>query len=298
MKPLKINKDLLDYYGVDGPPPETPIQDMIQVIAMRTSMALGGAVATKPNRAKDQHLSSLWKIDPISPALSAKYLADAFDYGTPKDGSVFWSSVDKNKVVTEVRKMNKAAGKIKFGSLESTTDARFVDGAFKYEAGVNKDFWKLASAKYGEGALGHVTVFQVFGLKEDTIFWKDEFPEVLNGMNKKLSVGVTPDVCDITIAVINPVNWPSLKVKLYTNADICRIPIVVSKNLGKDKNGWDIRPTKREEVKMTKTVGSGKIPITVRNYWEQKGTVLHSAAAREVESNPRSVVYDSFLPFM
>lgn len=278
---LKIHPDLLNYYGKDGPPPTTPLLDQIRLLAMRGTMARAGATR------KGETGPTQYAIDPIKPGEAAKYLAAAFDYGTPKDGSVFWSGVDQGKLVKQVNQWNASPGSQgKFGQLEATTDARFLNGAFDYDPskpGANEEFWKLASQKYGGGALGHVTAVQVFGLKEETIFWKDELPEILHGMRDKLKSGLTPDVVCLTIVVIEPVGEAG-KVVMYTNLDIAKAPVYVPKP--------GIRyPGKREECTRVRLVGHAFFPIEVRTYWAGLGSIGPSEAARRIAANPSAVRY-------
>lgn len=275
---LKIHPDLIAYYGKDGPPPSTPIQDQIRLLAMRGTMARAGGIRSNGEK------PTLYAIDPIDAKAAAKYLSDAFDYGTPKDGSVFWSGVDANKLVKQVNKWNGApGGKNKFGQLEATTDARFVNGAFKYVDGVTKDFWAKASEKYGHGALGHVTAAQVFGLKEQTIFWQTELPAILAGMKEKLNQGLTPDVVDLTIVVIHPVG-ERLNAICYTNLDIAKAPVYVP------KPGLQYA-TKREDCVKLRVVGHAFFPVEVRKYWAGRGSVPPSVAAQKIAANPSSVMY-------
>jgi hypothetical protein len=275
---LKIHPDLLSFYGKDGPPPSTPIQDQIRLLAMRGTMARAGGMRSSED--KPTH----YAIDPIDPSTAAKYLADAFEYGTPKDGSVFWSGVDANKLVQQVNQWNSApAAKGKFGQLEATTDARFLNGAFKYVDGVTKDFWGKASQKYGHGALGHVTAVQVFGLKEETIFWKTELPAILAGMKAKLKDGLSPDVVDLTIVVIEPVG-EHLKAICYTNLDIAKAPVYVPKP-GLRFAG------KREDCVKVRLVGHAFFPLEVRLYWAGRGPVKPSAAALKMAANPTAIMY-------
>lgn len=278
---LKIHPDLLNYYGKDGPPPETPILDQIRLLAMRGTMARAGATrkgATSPTQ---------YAIDPIKSDDAAKYLTAAFEYGTPKDGSIFWSGVDSSKLVKKVDQWNESPGsKGKFGQLEATTDARFLNGAFNYDPskpGANEEFWKLASQKYGAGALGHVTAVQVFGLKEETIFWKDELPEILNGMKEKLKSGLTPDVVSLTIVVIEPVG-EVYKVQMYTNLEIGRAPVYAPKPGIK-------YPSKREDCVKVRSVGHAFFPIEVRTYWAGLGSIGPSEAAKKIAMNPSAVRY-------
>lgn len=275
---VKLHPDLIAFYGEGGPPPSTPIQDEIRLLAMRGTMARAGGVRSSGEQ------PTLYAIDPIDAGAAAKYLADAFDYGTPKDGSVFWSGVDANKLVNKVNQWNSTPGsKDKFGQLEATTDARFLNGAFKYVDGVTKDFWSKASAKYGHGALGHVTAVQVFGLKEQTIFWKTEFPAILNGMKEKLEQGLTPDVVDVTIVVIHPVG-ERVEAICYTNLDIAKAPVYVP------KPGLQYA-SKRDDCVKVRLVGHAFFPLEVRKYWAGRGGVAPSAAARRIAANPSAVMY-------
>jgi hypothetical protein len=275
---LKIHPDLIAFYGKDGPPPSTPIQDQIRLLAMRGTMARAGGIRSSGEK------PTLYSIDPIDGAAAAKYLADAFNYGTPKDGSVFWSGVDSNKLVKQVNNWNSGpGGKDKFGQLEATTDARFVNGAFKYVNGVTKDFWANASEKYGHGALGHVTAVQVFGLKEETIFWRTELPAILSGMKEKLKQGLTPDVVDLTIVVIHPVG-ERVNAICYTNLDIAKAPVYIP------KPGLQYA-MKREDCVKVRLVGHAFFPVEVRKYWAGRGSVPPSAAALKIAANPAAVMY-------
>ena len=278
---VKLHPDLIAFYGKDGPPPSTPIQDQIRLLAMRGTVARAGGVRT------GQDQPTKYIIDPIDATQAAKYLAEAFEYGTPKDGSVFWSGVDAGKLVKQVNQWNKEPGSQgKFGQLEATTDARFLNGAFKYDSnnkGVNEKFWENASHKYGHGALGHVTAVQVFGLKEETIFWKLELPAILNGMKEKLKQGMSPDVVDLTIVVIDPVG-ERVPAICYTNLDIGRAPVYVPKP-GLRFAG------KRDDCVKVRQVGHAFFPIEVRKYWAGRGSVPASSAALRLAANPSAVRY-------
>ena len=83
MPKLKIHPDLLQYYGKEGPPPKTLLQDQIRLLAMRGAVARAGGARSGAND------KTHYAIDPINPAQAANYLAAAFEYGTPADGSIF-----------------------------------------------------------------------------------------------------------------------------------------------------------------------------------------------------------------
>ena len=279
-KKIKVHRDILSYYKTGSP--DAPIQEQIRLLAMRGTMARAGGIRTDapPEEGPKQ---KFW-VDLCRPSEQVKYLTEAFDYETPKSGSVFWSGVDANKLVGQVKNWNKQPGsKDQFGQLEATTDARLMNGAFEYKDDV-KGYWSAASKEYGKSALGHVTAVQVFGLKKDTIFWKDELREILNGMNAKLAVKQIPDVIDITIVVLEPVGLSSDYV-FYTNLDIAKANFYVA------KPGLQGYPKKRADCVTAGQVGQAAIPYSIREFWATRGPVKPSPAAERIASDPAAVRY-------
>src|SRR5262249_32507868 len=111
--------------------------EQIRLVAMRRALAAAGgqrtgAAAAGPNNASSmapRYQQDTMGSDNVSRAHFAaeqvKFLDEAFEYGSPKDGSVFWTGVDPDKLVTQVRRWNAEFGSALFGQLEATTDARF-----------------------------------------------------------------------------------------------------------------------------------------------------------------------------
>ena len=279
-KKIKVHRDILNYYKTASP--DAPLQEQIRMLAMRGTMARAGGIrtGTLPEEGPKQEF---W-IDLYRPTEQVKYLAEAFDYETPESGSVFWSGVDANKLVGQVRDWNKQPGsKDKFGQLEATTDARFLNGAFEYRDAV-QGYWSAASKEYGKAALGHVTSVQVFGIRKATIFWKEELREILNGMNAKLAVKQIPDVIDITIVVLEPVGLSSDYV-FYTNLDIAKAYFYGA------KPGLQGYPKKRADCVTEGQVGQASIPYSVREFWAARGSVKPSPAALKIAAKPSAVRY-------
>lgn len=279
-KKLKVHRDILNYYKSANP--DAPLQEQIRLLAMRGTMARAGG--TRTDAPPEEGPKQRFWIDLYRPSEQVKYLAEAFDYETPKSGSVFWSGVDANKLVGQVRDWNKQPGaKDKFGQLEATTDARFLNGAFEYKEAV-QGYWSAASKEYGKSALGHVTSVQVFGIRKATIFWKEELREILNGMNAKLAVKQMPDVIDLTIVVLDPVGLSSDYV-FYTNLDIAKA------NFYTGKPGLQGYPKKRADCVTEGQIGHAAIPYSVREFWAARGPVKPSPAAEKIAANPSAVRY-------
>jgi hypothetical protein len=292
-KKLRVHRDILDYYKTAHP--DAPLQEQIRLLAMRGTMARSGGVRNnqdnrptawiKPETPDQIGPKSAFYLDVYRPSEQAKYLAEAFDYGTPSSGSVFWSGIDKSKLKAQVNKSwNPKAGKgQKFGQLEATTDARFMDDAFVYKDSV-KAFWAGASEQYGKAALGHVTAVQVFGLSKNTIFWKDELRAILAGMDAKLAAGRVPDVIDITIVVLEPVG-SSCTYRFYTNLELAKASFY------KARHGLQGYPKTRADCVLDGVVGHARIPFSIRRFWSDRGPVKPSPAALKIASDPSSVRY-------
>ena len=288
-----MHRDILDYYKTDHP--DAPLQEQIRLLAMRGTMARAGGARRTPDKRPTPWIKpetpepvgppSKFYLDLYRPSEQVKYLSEAFDYGTPESGSVFWSGVDKNKLKKQVNQSwNPQAGKgQKFGQLEATTDARFMDDAFVYEGSV-KAFWAGASESYGKAALGHVTAVQVFGLNKNTIFWKDELRAILTGMNARLSAGKIPDVIDITIVVLEPVG-DSCAYRFYTNLQIA------SAHFYKARPGLQGYPKTRADCVLDGCVGHAALPFKVRMFWNDRGPVKPSPAALKIAADPSEVRY-------
>lgn len=166
---LLLHPDLLRYYGPGGPPKDTPIQDQIRMLAMRQAMVMsgakrsadnlpagsGGKLVSLNNPAQPQSDPQVkWTVDPIAQDQVITYLKEAFEYGTPKDGAIFWTGIDANKLVKRVDEWNedtinasRQAGIVPrqaYGQLEATTDARFVNKAFTWDQASQK-YWNAVS---------------------------------------------------------------------------------------------------------------------------------------------------------
>lgn len=288
-KKLKVHRDILDYYKTGTP--DAPIQDQIRLLAMRGAMARAGGVRVADKNKTPEELGTPFYLDNYRPSEQARYLEEAqkfltegFSYATPKDGSIFWSGVDKNKLKGKVNnEFNKGGPGQKFGQLEATTDARFMDDAFVYQGSV-KSYWAGASEEYGKAALGHVTAVQVFGLKTETIFWKDELKAILDGMNARLEAGAVPDVIDITIVVLEPVG-SNLSYQFFTNLEIGHAPFY------KAKPQFAPYPKNRDQCDRSGVVGHAAFPYKVREFWASRGQVKPSPAAERIAKDPSAVRY-------
>jgi hypothetical protein len=206
------------------------------------------------------------------------FLANDFTYDTPKSGSVFWSTVDPNKLAQQVKQWNNQYGSTLFGQLEATTDARFMNNAFKCKTG--PDYWSAASERYGGGATGHVTSVQMWGVRRGSVFEITELPRILNGMDEQLRKGEKPRVTDISIVVLDPMKHNE-GCRIFTNRDIRYIRVF--NNIGKDKNGKLKQfATCKEDCGDAGDLSS-KIPQSVSHYWAMRPNPGPSEAAKQIQ---------------
>jgi hypothetical protein len=102
-------------------------------------------------------------------------------------------------------------------------------------------------------------------------------------MKAKLKDGVSPDVVDLTIVVIEPVG-EQLKAICYTNLDIAKAPVYIP------KPGLQYA-SKRADCLRVRLVGHAFFPLEVRQYWAGRGPVKPSAAALKIAANPTAIMY-------
>jgi hypothetical protein len=324
MKPLKLHADLVQFYQEKIPrlPHETneqlrgrikanpallqnvinaaPLSEQIRLLAMRRALAVAGGkrtggAAAGPNNATTmapRYVQDVLGRDAASRARFAeeqvKFLEEAFTYDTPTNGSVFWTGVDPDKLVAQVRRWNTEFGSALFGQLEATTDARFINGAFDWsvkDAAVQTTqlYFGAASERYGKGATGHVTSVQMWGLRADSIFATKELPTLLQGMATQLAQRKQPAVTDISIVVLDP-KTQNEEYRIFTNLDIGQIAYI-TKTVADSESRW-IRG--KQDCGVTGYVSS-KIPALVRTYWLDRGRQQPSAAAKRIAQDYRLI---------
>jgi hypothetical protein len=276
-----------------------PGAQVIRLIAMRRAMRAAGAVSdagigivpqtqiTVPNLfATSPAIASRYRSETNSPNFvrdQIAYLAESFDYTTPVNGSIFWSGIDKTKLVAQVKAWNLALTGQLFGQLECTTDAQFIDDAFDWEtAGATGQYWAAVSEALGNAARGHVTSIQLYGLQQraSNIFRHKELPAMLEGMKAEILRGATPSVTDISIVVAEPWCDPMLDCRTFTNQAIATIPILQS---AQNAEGWleSRDPAQTLKVADTRSI----IPDEVMNYWVNKPNVGPSAASVKIAND-------------
>jgi hypothetical protein len=248
----------------------------------RTGSAFGG-----PNNRHD--VADRYRQDHIGDSQSRKkfatdmvnFLEDAFEYGSPVNGSIFWTGIDENKLVKQVAIWNSEFPGEMFGQLEATTDARYINGGFDWDIKgsslqTTQMFFGQVSGKYGALAKGHVTVVQLYGLRNDSIFTKKEFPTLLKHMTDALAKGQTPPVQDITIVVLDPLSSND-PYKTYTNYEICEVP-VVRKGVPDSESRW---MRNKNDAKIEYYVGT-MVSAKLKAYWINRGKKLPSKAANKI----------------
>ncbi|EGV31187.1 hypothetical protein ThidrDRAFT_2292 [Thiorhodococcus drewsii AZ1] len=257
-----------------------PGNKIVRLIAMRRALRAAGAtsphIGHQPQAAKAvRYNNEISQRDFIKKQV--EYLADSFDYSTPVNGSIFWSGIDKNKLVGLVKSWNRSMGQQLFGQLECTTDAQYMDDAFDWNPrGAMGQYWAAVSEALGNGARGHVTSIQIYGLQQrkTNIFRHKELPAMLKRMNDQLEAGSTPDVTDITIVIAEPWSDPNLDSKPFTNQHIAEIPLLQD---AENPQTW----LKGRDPNLTQKVGEARemIPPKVMKYWRNKNHVPISPVA-------------------
>jgi hypothetical protein len=154
-------------------------------------------------------------------------LINQFDAQTPSDGSIFWNGVNELALAKMVDTWNKDLGPERFGALEATTAARYVNKKFVWEeGGTFQKYFVEVSGMLGHAARGHVTAVVRCGLRHDSIFTVTELPNMLGIISKQLMKKQALQITDLSIVVIQPKHLPSRKVACFTNNEITMIPIV------------------------------------------------------------------------
>lgn len=266
--------------------------EQIKLLAMRRALAMAGGRraggAAGPNNvgtASARFLQDTVGVDHASRERFARaqieFLKEAFNYGSPRDGSIFWTGVDPAKLVNQVRSWNARFGTQLFGQLEATTDAQYIDGAFDWhvdgaQVQATQMFFGAVSAAYGHRASGHVTSVQMWGLRNDSIFTRTELPTILRRMSDQIARNQQPDVTDISIVVLDP-KTDSGDYKIFTNNEIADVAIV-QKTVPDHESRW-IRG--RQDCGIADFAGR-LVPVRVRGYWLERGRVQPSAAAQAI----------------
>ena len=278
---------------------KSPFAEQLRLVAMRRALAVAGgqrtgAAAAGPNNSGQ--IAERYKQDFLADAQSRQKFANdmvnfldvAFEYGSPTDGSIFWTGVDPDKLVKQVGVWNSEFRGEMFGQLEATTDARYINGAFNWEVKgasvqTTQMFFGQVSERYGALAKGHVTSVQMWGLRSDSIFTTKELPTLLKHMADALSKGKTPAVQDITIVVLDPLgsNDPY---KCFTNMDIGQIPIVY-KHVPDSVTRW-IRG--RQDCAIQGYLNS-IVPVRVKAFWMERGRRPLSRAAVKITGDYASI---------
>ncbi|MES2184859.1 MAG: hypothetical protein V4505_09960 [Pseudomonadota bacterium] len=267
-----------------------PMAEQIKLAAMRRALAVAGGQRTGGSPVATPVAGSYTADFRGSPEARKKFAADivnfldtGFDYSSPTNGSIFWTGVDPDKLVKQVGVWNEAFGAQMFGQLEATTDARYINGAFDWsvkdaEQQVTQDYFGKVSERYGANAVGHVTSVQMWGLRNDSIFTTKELPTLFQHMADAISKGETPAVQDLTIVVLDPLEFEQMPYKFYTNAAIGGIAIV-HKSVDDSVSKW-IRG--RQDCGVTKYLRD-IIPPALEGYWLlQRGAQEPSAAALQI----------------
>lgn len=278
---------------------KAPFAEQLRLVAMRRALAVAGgkrssAATAGPNNSGK--VAAAYEKDFISnDAARKKFAADmvnfldsTFEYGSPADGSIFWTGVDPNKLVKQVGIWNAEFKGEMFGQLEATTDARYINNAFDWQVSgpalqTTQMYFGQVSERYGAMAKGHVTSVQMWGLRNDSIFTTKELPTLLKHMADALSKGKAPAVQDITIVVLDPMatNEPY---KCFTNLDIGQIAIVY-KHVPDSESRW-IRG--RQDCAIHGYVNS-IIPARVKAFWFERGRKLPSRAAVKITGEYNSI---------
>ena len=269
-----------------------PMGEQIRLLAMRRALAMAGGQRSYEASKLDKD-GKIERDDRVNAAVSKrfgddtlkkgskfeseqlKFLRDAFEYGTPKDGAIFWSAVDPDKLAKQVGIWN-GDNKL-LGALEATTDAKYINGAFNYAGGnTTEKYFSSVSELFGHSTSGHVTAVQMYGVLSHTVFCKTELPGVLKLMANQLTSGRGSQVKDFSIVVLDPVGL-SNDYKCYTNNEIGQIPIV-SKSVPDSVSRW-IRG--KQDCKVDGYLNS-IIPIKVKAFWFERGAQKPSLAATKI----------------
>jgi hypothetical protein len=255
-------------------------------------------IAKKRGLISKRYVDDLLTTDDFAKKQS-EFLAEGFNYDTPGGGSVFWSGVDPNKLAQHVRNWNAQHGSTMFGQLEVSTDARFMNNAFKCNkaaqyvdgtlrtetnTGGYRGYWDNASKSLAGGVTGHVTSVQLFGVRKDSVFELTELPTILKGMDTQLSKGEKPSVTDISIVVLDPIGpvGSETKCRIFTNRNILHVPIYQTR-MGED--GLQRNTFARCKGECT-LVGylSSKMTQRVRTYLYSR-SMLASNAANTIQND-------------
>ena len=122
-----------------------PISEQLKLVVMRRALAVAGGQRTAtgasgPNNSRGiaaAYEQDFFRSDDSRKKFAAdmvSFLDSAFEYGSPVDGSIFWTGIDENKLVKQVEIWNKELKGEIFGQLEATTDARYINGAFDWNS--------------------------------------------------------------------------------------------------------------------------------------------------------------------
>lgn len=121
---IKNNPSLLKEQIAKAPPGEE-----MKLLAMRRALAVAGgqrtgAAAGGPNNASTmarRYQEDMMGFDDASRARFAdeqiRFLDEAFSYSSPKDGTIFWTGVDPDKLAEQVPRWNAQFGSAMFGAL-------------------------------------------------------------------------------------------------------------------------------------------------------------------------------------
>jgi hypothetical protein len=258
---------------------------------MRSAYRLaGGTIIGTQTLAQQQAGANVVTADPAAMARTIRMIVKNFNHSTPKDRSVFWTGVDRDKLRFLITTWNKQYPKQMFGQLEATTDTRFMDGVLggKWDTDGGKDYFDAASAALGRGATGHVTSVQMYGLQSspDKIFTNVELPALLKSMDDDLAAGRPPKITNLSIVVMNPIGYPET-CRTFTNLQICSINLI--KNIGGKPQIYNA--SQGAAAGKVGLHGPTRIPDRVRHYWMQKYPVPVSQTAQMIANNIASVLY-------
>jgi hypothetical protein len=270
--------------------------EQIKLVAMRRALAVAGgqrtgASAGGPNNASSmasRYVKDTMGSDDASRTRFAeeqiRFLNEAFDYAGPRDGNIFWTGVDPDKLAVQVPRWNAEFGSAILGALEATTDARYINGGFDYYGSgdtvkATQGYFTAVSDTFGRNTAGHVTAVQVWGVRKGSVFEVTELPLILNRMASQLAERKTPDVTDISMIVLDPVGLPG-EYKIFQNLEIGRIGVVI-KGVPDSVSKW-IRG--RQDCVSVGDLGS-LIPVRVKAFWMTRPTPLPSPAARKIAAD-------------
>ncbi len=277
---------------------KAPFSEQLKLVAMRRALAVAGGQRTAtgtsgPNNSRG--VASAYEQDFFRSEESRKkfatdmvnFLDSAFEYGSPVDGSIFWTGIDENKLVKQVEIWNRDLKGEIFGQLEATTDARYINGAFDWNSNgavqTSQMFFGKVSETYGAMAKGHVTSVQMWGLRNTSIFTTKELPTLLKHMGESLQKGKAPAVQDLTIVVLDPLDTND-PYKCFTNNEIGQVPIVY-KHVPDSVSKW-IRG--KQDIAVQGYVNS-MIPARLKAFWFERGKKPISRAAVRIIGDYNSI---------